>query len=132
MRIAADTNVIVRALVDDDAIQSPAAVQALSEATLVAFPIVALAEAVWVLRSVYRWSGPIIATALRTLLDDPRVAAEWPLVEAGLSLLARGGDFADGVIAADGRRLGADRLATFDRQAAALLEAAGEPVILPG
>jgi len=49
---------------------------------------------------------------------------------AGLVLLNAGGDFADGVIAHGGRALGSDQLVTFDREAAQLLSAAGEPVLL--
>jgi predicted nucleic-acid-binding protein len=51
-------------------------------------------------------------------------------VRAGLKLLSAGGDFADGVIAYGGRALGSEQLATFDREAARLLSAAGEPVLL--
>ena len=35
--------------------------------------------------------------------------------ESGLRMLARGGDFADGVIEHDAIRAGCDRLATFDQ-----------------
>jgi hypothetical protein len=38
--------------------------------------------------------------------------------------------FADGVIAYGGRALGSEQLATFDREAARLLSAAGDPVLL--
>jgi hypothetical protein len=51
-------------------------------------------------------------------------------VEAGLRLLAAGGDFADGVIAFEGRALGAQALVTFDREAARLLQQGNEPVVL--
>ncbi|WP_019517762.1 type II toxin-antitoxin system VapC family toxin [Sphingomonas sp. Mn802worker] len=131
MKITADTNVLVRALTADDQVQSPIAMRTLSKATLVALPIVALAETVWVLNRAHKWKGPQIAAALRLLLNDPRVKTEWPLVEAGLDLLDRGGDFADAVIEADGRRLGAETLATFDEQAARLLADTGASVTRP-
>ncbi|WP_298808194.1 type II toxin-antitoxin system VapC family toxin [uncultured Sphingomonas sp.] len=131
MKITADTNVLLRALTADDQVQSALAMHTLSQATLVALPIVALAETVWVLRRVHKWSGARIAAALRLLLDDPRVQVDWPAVEAGLALLERGGDFADAVIEADGRRLGAEMLVTFDEQAARLLIDAGAAVTRP-
>ena len=53
-----------------------------------------------------------------------------PAVELGLSLLDAGGDFADGVIAMAGSALGGERLVTFDRQAAALLERFGQKVAI--
>lgn len=43
-------------------------------------------------------------------------------------MMQRGGEFADAVIEADGRRLGAETLATFDEQAARLLVEAGASV----
>ncbi len=39
-----------------------------------------------------------------------------PAVEAGLSVLGTGGDFADGVIAYEGRWLGAEELVSFDKK----------------
>ncbi|WP_294352998.1 type II toxin-antitoxin system VapC family toxin [uncultured Sphingomonas sp.] len=128
MKITADTNILVRMLTADEAVQLSAAVRLMTAAELIALPIIALVETVWVLRSRYKWTGAEVASALRVLLNDPRVKAEWPLVEAGLDLLDRGGDFADAVIEADGRRLGAETLATFDEQAARLLLEAGASV----
>lgn len=131
MKITADTNILVRALTADDEVQSAIAMRTLSQATLVALPIVTLAETVWVLNRTHKWKGPRIAAVLRIVLNDPRVQAEWSQVEAGLALLDRGGDFADAVIEADGRRLGADTLVTFDEQAARLLAEAGAAVTRP-
>lgn len=63
-------------------------------------------------------------------MEVDTVLMDRPGVEAGLGLLRAGGDFADGVIAHSGHALGADQFATFDRRAAALLEASGMPVLL--
>jgi predicted nucleic-acid-binding protein len=131
VKVAVDTNILVRILAADDAVQLAAALRLLTAAELIALPTVALAETVWVLRSRFKWRGTEVAAALRLFLNDPRVQAEWPLVEAGLALLERGGDFADAVIEADGRRLGAETLVTFDEQAARLLTEAGASVTRP-
>ena len=48
-----------------------------------------------------------------------------PAVEAGLAMLEAGGDFADGVIAFEGKLLGAETLLTFDKQAARLIKSQG-------
>ncbi len=45
-------------------------------------------------------------------------------------MLEAGGDFADGVIAYEGQRLGGETLLTFDRKAAALMIASGRAVTL--
>jgi predicted nucleic-acid-binding protein len=47
-------------------------------------------------------------------------------------MLAAGGDFADGVIAFDGRRLGGDVFTSFDKKALELVAASGGAVYLPG
>jgi len=71
-----------------------------------------------------------IAAALRALTGTAKVVVDRPAVEAGITLLEAGGDFADGVIAFEGRRLGAESFVTFDRRAADLLAAQGVPVAL--
>jgi predicted nucleic-acid-binding protein len=51
-------------------------------------------------------------------------------VAAGLAMLESGGDFADGIIAQEGRWLGADTFVSFDRRAVALIKAQGHDVRL--
>jgi predicted nucleic-acid-binding protein len=53
-----------------------------------------------------------------------------PAVEAGLSILAAGGDFADGVIAYEGNWLGGETFVSFDKKAVLLLTAQGQPARL--
>ncbi|MBM5797616.1 MAG: type II toxin-antitoxin system VapC family toxin [Cyanobacteria bacterium K_Offshore_0m_m2_072] len=128
MRMTADTNVLVRALVQDDPDQACAAADVLAQAELVTVPLPVLCELVWVLRRVYQFGSPECVAAIESLLAAHTVVVDRPAVEMGLRVLAAGGDFADGVIALNGRALGADLLVTFDRQAAALLQDCGEPV----
>jgi predicted nucleic-acid-binding protein len=47
-------------------------------------------------------------------------------VDAGLAMLDAGGDFADGVIAYEGRWLGAEMFVSFDKKAVEALRAQGE------
>lgn len=130
MRITADTNVLVRALVQDDPEQARAATDLLEQAELITIPVPVLCELVWVLRRVYRFAASDCATSIEALMGSSGVAVDRQAVRAGLKLLSAGGDFADGVIAYGGRALGGEQLATFDREAARLLSAAGEPVLL--
>ena len=46
-------------------------------------------------------------------------------MQAGLNMLDAGGDFADGVIAYQGRWLGAETFVSFDKQAVRLIKAGG-------
>lgn len=125
MRIIADTNILVRVLTRDHAQQSKTAEARLAKAEVVALPVSALCELVWVLTQGYKIPAPEIAAAIRRLTDGANVVVNRPAVEAGLAMLEAGGDFADGVIAYEGRWLGADTFVSFDRKAVRLIEKQG-------
>src|SRR6478752_580575 len=126
MKIAADTNVLVRAVTGDQAEQSKAAKAALQRAEVVAIPISAMCELVWVLSQGYKHSSNNIAEAIRRLINGANAVVNQPAVEAGMAMLEAGGDFADGVIAYEGNWLGADTFVSFDKRAVKLLEAQGK------
>lgn len=132
MKVIADTNLILRVLTRDDERQFVIAAKTLSDAEVVVYSIVALCEAAWVLRNSLKWERAEVAGAFRVLLDDPRVVTDRELVDAGLALLDAGGDFADAIIARDGRRRSDGAFTTFDKQATRLLEAQGVAVTLLG
>lgn len=115
MRIAADTNVLVRFLTWDDAGQAAEAARAIEEAEAVFISTVVLCEVVWVLKRAYRYTAEEIATALRSLIESRTVETNRAAAEAGLRLLEAGGDFADGVILFEAGKAKAARLVTFDR-----------------
>ncbi|MEZ5606869.1 MAG: type II toxin-antitoxin system VapC family toxin [Burkholderiaceae bacterium] len=131
MRIAADTNVLLRAIVGDDEAQAARAVELLEAADMVAVSQQALCELVWVLRSRYGVARPDIAAAIRALLGTANVVTNRPAAEAGLAVLETGGDFADGVIAFDGAWLGAEVFVSFDKRAVALVAKQGKAARLP-
>jgi predicted nucleic-acid-binding protein len=126
MKITADTNVLVRAVTEDHEQQSRAAQTALRKAELVAIPVPALCELVWVLSQGYKIPFAEIAEAIRSLINGANVVVNRPTAEAGLTVLDAGGDFADGVIAYEGHWLGADIFVSFDKKAVKLIEAQGE------
>jgi predicted nucleic-acid-binding protein len=64
-----------------------------------------------------------IAEALRALVDSDTAVVDRGAVEAGLAFLEAGGDFADGVIAHQGRMLSGDVFVSFDQQAVSLVTA---------
>ena len=130
MRITADTNLLVRVLVQDDPEQARAAMDLLRRAELVAVPLPVLCELVWVLRRVYGFAAADCVAAIEALLAARVVVTDRPAVKCGLRLLAAGGDFADAVIAFSGRRLGGERFVSFDRRAVQLLADLGEPAEL--
>ena len=125
MKITADTNVLIRAAVQDDAHQARKAAKALREADLVAVPVPVLCEFVWVLRRGYKKSVSDISDAIQRLMKSANVVLNRPAVEAGLLVLDGGGDFADGVIAYEGDWLGAEEFVSFDSNAVSLLQSHG-------
>ena len=126
MKVVVDTNVLVRAVVRDDAAQAKIAIKVLTDAGLIAVALPCLCELVWVLRRVYGFQPSDAAAAIRALLAAANVEMNRPAVEAGLSVLDAGGDFADGVIAYEGHWLGGETFVSFDKTAVALLTAQGQ------
>ena len=130
MKIAVDTNVLVRAVMRDDAKQAAVAAKVLRDADLIAVALPCLCELVWVLRRVYKLEAADAASAVRALMAAANVEMNRPAVELGLSVLEAGGDFADGVIAYEGRWLGGEAFVSFDNQAVALLTAQGQEALV--
>lgn len=130
MKIAVDTNVLARAVLQDDARQGKAAAKLLEEATLIAVSLPSLCELVWILRRGAKLSKDDIAQTIRDLLATANVSMDRPAVEAGLAVLEAGGDFADGVIAHEGAWLGGEIFVSFDRKAVGLLNRQGQHTLL--
>jgi predicted nucleic-acid-binding protein len=126
MKVAVDTNVLVRAVVLDDPAQANVAATVLTDAELIAVATPCLCEFVWVLLRVYGFQQADAAGAIRALLAAANVEVNRPAVEAGLLVLDAGGDFADGVIAYEGNWLGGETFVSFDKKAVALLTAQGQ------
>ena len=126
MKISVDTNVLVRAVLQDDASQGEAAATLLRSASLIAVSLPCLCELVWVLRRGAKLSVADVALTIRDLLGAGNVVMNRPAVEAGLAVLEAGGDFADGIMAYEGERLGGETFVSFDRQAVALLTQQGQ------
>jgi predicted nucleic-acid-binding protein len=125
LKIVTDTNVLLRDALHDDPLQARLAAKVLQSAELVAIPVAVLCEFVWVLRQAYKRPAAEVAHSIRSLIDSENVVMNRPAVEAGLELLDKGGDFADGAIAYEGRWLGAEEFVSFDKQAVSLLRSQG-------
>jgi predicted nucleic-acid-binding protein len=126
VRIAVDTNVLLRDALHDDPRQTPIASRILQSAELVVVPTPSLCEFVWVMRRLYKRSATEIAISIRLLMSGDNVELDRPAIEAGLEVLEDGGDFADGVIAYEGHWLGGEEFVSFDRQAVSILKSQGK------
>lgn len=117
MKIVVDTNVLVRAAVQDDQEQAVTARRILKEAEPAIIGRHALCEFIWVLRHTYRFHRTEIAAALRNLLNAENIVVDDAAVAAGMDAMDAGADFADGVIAYEGRWLGGETFVSFDKKA---------------
>ena len=132
MKIIADTNVLVRAFVDDNPAQSRAARASLLGAEAVVVGKHALCELAWVLASSFGFPKLQIANVIRELRDKSNVITDRAAIDAGLAVMDAGGDFADGVIEYEGRWLGGETFASFDKKAVAALAKQGKKAELLG
>ena len=121
--IGLDTNILVRYLAQDDAVQSPIAndlvERRLSSEKPGFISVVAMAETVWVLRRSYRMKGPALAACIARLLQaDVLVVQHQPAVHAAMvAYRDRNVDFGDALIGLLGMQAGCTQTVTFDRDA---------------
>lgn len=126
MKISVDTNVLVRAVLQDDVKQAETASNLLKEASLIAVSLPCLCELVWILRRGAKLPKAEVAITIRDLLNAGNVVMNRPAVEAGLAILEASGDFADGIMAFEGNWLGGETFVSFDKQAVELLAEQGQ------
>ncbi len=130
--IAVDTNVVVRAIVRDNAVQAAAADAILSSGPVWLARSVLL-ETEWVLRAAYGLDRSTLNGALTTLVGlEGLVVDSFAEVGAALAWHQAGMDFADALHLASAGSC--DSLATFDRRfaaAAARLSAAPDVTLVP-
>lgn len=131
VKVTADTNVLLRAIVQDDPTQAAAAQALLLRANVIAVPVPVFCEFAWVLRRAYGYSAGDVAAAIEALTEIDSVVTDLPAAEAGIAALHAGGDFADGAIARQGESLGASVFASFDHGAVAWLKQGGTAAAAP-
>jgi len=126
MKIIADTNVLMRAMLNDDVAQSRTSRLALSSADQVVVGRHVFCEMVWLLRQRYKMPKAEIVKVIQGYLEADNVITDTAAVQAGLEALDAGGDFADGVIAHEGQWLGGETFVSFDKLAVAALTKRGQ------
>ena len=121
--IGVDTNVLVRYLAQDDAVQSPRATSFIEKECSVSAPgfvgLVVLVEVVWVSESRYGATRGEIAEILRRILSIRQLVVQdveiaWKALRLFESTKA---DFADCLIERTANAAGCQRIVTFDKQA---------------
>jgi predicted nucleic-acid-binding protein len=113
---AVDTNVLVRLLTRDDVTQVAAAEAFVARGVWV--PHLAIAEATWVLGSVYDRDPEAIATAVEMLLSHEHLTVQDPETVAAAVALCRQHPkvgFSDCLMVEVARKAGHPPLGTFDR-----------------
>ena len=125
MKMIADTNVLIRAVLDDDAVQSRAARLALSSADQVVISRHAFCELVWLIRQRYKMPKGEVVKVIHGYLEADNVITDTAAVQAGLAAMESGADFADGVIDYEGRWLGGNVFVSFDKKAVSAIAKQG-------
>lgn len=118
--IGVDTNILVRAILEDDPHEAKIAKNFLKKAVKSKQLFVssyAILEMVWVLK-VKKKSREQICDAILTLLDSPGVfVGQKTVVLNALEKYSKGkADFGDYLILAEGETLNAPRIVSFDKQ----------------
>ena len=116
---AVDTNVLVRLVTRDDEVQFAAAARFIENGAWVS--VLALAETIWVLGSVFGAGATEQATGISTLLDNPSLTFQDPdIVQSALDLFRSRPSlsFSDCLLLEIARKAGHLPLGTFDRQLA--------------
>jgi len=94
--IAADTNILVRYLTNDDPTQAKLALEILNKPEEIFIAKTVLLEMEWVLRSVYELKPPEILKGLLQILGLPNIVPESPeQIALALEYYRQGMDFAD-------------------------------------
>lgn len=118
-----DTNILVRYLTQDDAVQSQRATEILEKELTAAEPgfvsVVAMVETVWVLERAYDFSDLEITAAVESMLqaDELLVENEQEVFTAIMAVKEGRGAFADALLAELGTRAGCSCTLTFDQKA---------------
>ena len=113
---AVDTNVLVRLITRDDAPQVAAAEAFVAKGAWV--PHLAIAEATWVLTSIYDRGPDAIATAVEMLLSHEHLTVQGPEAVAAAVVQFRrkpNVGFSDCLMVEIARKAGHTPLGTFDR-----------------
>jgi Predicted nucleic-acid-binding protein, contains PIN domain len=131
VRIAIDTNVLVRFLTKDHPEQFRRARAEIESADVLVLSTAMLCEAVWVLQRTYRLPHPDIVAVLRGLTETDNAVFDEQAVLAGIAAMESGVDFADGAIASEGAERGAEVFVSFDKRAVSRLCDLGLPARLP-
>ena len=114
--LAADTNILVRLMTGDDARQTEIAERFIEQGAWVS--VLALAEAIWVLRTVYKRNAAGVVEAVEMMLANKNVVLEDSEVVAAALELFRSRPslkFSDCLMVHLARKGGHLPLGTFDR-----------------
>ena len=121
--IGLDTNVVVRYLTQDDAVQSAKATdlfeRGLTEEEPGFVSVVAMVETAWVLERVYGLTAEELAAAIERMLEVNVliVESEQEVFTAMIAVKEGRGSFADALIGALAAKVGCSHTVTFDQKA---------------
>jgi predicted nucleic-acid-binding protein len=132
LKIIADTNLIVRFLLRDDEAQFKIVTALFGKAEQIVIPTHVICELAWVLLNGYKLQSRDVLESITQIVQSHKAVVREDEIDAGLHMMAQGGDFADGVNAYSGGVMARGAVfASFDKQVVRLLTGQGTAAMVP-
>ena len=137
MKVVVDTNILARLfLVPENASdeeQRAIAEKVFQQFSNIIIPTHVFCELSWILKNRNKFTKAEVYAGFQHLLNTSKIICREDEVNAGMLMLEKGGDFADGVNEFSGRMMahGDSVFATFDKDAVKLLTERGIAAIIP-
>jgi predicted nucleic-acid-binding protein len=138
MKVVVDTNILARLLLEPenatDEEQRAIAEKLFRQFNSIIIPTHVFCELSWILNSRNKFTKDEIYGAFQHFLKTAKIVFREDEVNAGMLMLEKGGDFADGINEYSGRMMahGESVFATFDKDAVKLLSERGIAAMIPG
>ncbi|GHT88482.1 DNA-binding protein [Betaproteobacteria bacterium] len=137
MKVVVDTNILARLFLEPenaaDGEQRAIVEKLFLQFSSIVIPTHVFCELAWILNTRNKFTKDEVYGVFRHLLKTTKIVCKEDEVNAGMLMLERGGDFADGVNEYTGRMMtnGESVFATFDKEAAKLLNERGIAAMIP-
>jgi predicted nucleic-acid-binding protein len=137
MKVVVDTNILARLFLEpenaSDEEQRAIAEKLFQRFSSIVIPTHVFCELSWILISRNKFAKDEVYDLFQHLIKTAKIICKEDEVNAGMLMLEKGGDFADGINEYSGRILTHDEsvFATFDQQAVQLLTERGIAAMIP-
>lgn len=138
MKVVVDTNILARLFLEpenaSDEKQRAIVEKLFQRFSTIIIPTHVFCELSWILKNRNKFTKAEVCAGFQHLLSTSKIVCREDEVNAGMLMLERGGDFADGINEFSGRKMANDAcvFATFDEDAVKLFTERGIAAMIPG